>query len=160
MAASLFLGQSSRPVVVLDTDKAGRDRQTSLLKELYAGHDSSIVMLDGAIGRSGEEIEIEDIIGEEILVEGVSSLLGVHFEVDEQDRTAEGVVNHIQAAAKRQGINLGQGWKARVAQELVGSWAENRTTLTGDVLDTAAQLFHAINRSFYGSEEDSQQIAR
>ena len=51
---------------------------------------------------------------------------------------------------------LGVGWKARVALELVGSWAENKTTLPSDVLDPAAQLFHAINRSFYGLEEDSK----
>ena len=160
LVASLFLGQNARPVVTLDTDQAGRNRKNSLLKELYAGHDSSIVMLDEAIDRTGEEIEIEDIIGEEILVDGISGLFGTHLEIDEQDRTAGGVVNQIQAAAKRQGIVLGDGWKARVALELVGSWAENKTTLPSDVLDPAAQLFHAINRAFYGSEEDSQQIAR
>ena len=156
MAASLFLGQKARPVVVLDTDQAGRDRGKSLLKELYAGHDSSIIMLDEAIGRPGEEIEIEDIIGEDILVDGVSNLLGIHLEVDAQDRTVSGVVNQIQAAAKRQEIDLGGSWKARVALALIGSWAENRTTLPNEVLDTAEQLFQAIKKSFYGIEEISR----
>ena len=160
LIASLFLGQNARPVVILDTDQAGRERKNSLLRELYAGHDSSIVMLDDAIGRTGEEIEIEDIIGEEILVNQVSNLLGTPLEIDDQDRTAGGVVNRIQDAAKRQGINLGQGWKARAALELVGNWAENRTTLPNEVLDAAAQLFQAINRSFYGSEENPGQITR
>ena len=121
LIASLFLGQNARPVVILDTDQAGRDRRNSLLRELYAGHDSSIVMLDDAIGRSGEEVEIEDIIGEEILVNVVSTLLGAPLKIGDQDHTAGGVVNRIQAAAKRQGINLGDGWKARAALELVGS---------------------------------------
>lgn len=160
LIASLFLGQNARPVVILDTDQAGRDRKNSLLRELYAGHDSSIVMLDDAIGRTGAEIEIEDIIGEEIIVNEVSNLLGIRLEVNEQDRTADGVVNQIQAAAKRQEINLGIGWKARVALALVGSWAENKTTLPNEVLDAAAQLFEVIKRSFYGSEENSQQITR
>ena len=160
LIASLFLGQNARPVVILDTDQAGRDRKNSLLRELYAGHDSSIVMLDDAIGQTGKEIEIEDIIGEEILVKGVSNLLGSPFEIDDQDRTDGSVVNRIQSAAKRQGINLGEGWKARVALELVGSWAENKTTLPSEVLDPAEQLFQAINRSFYGSEADSQLNAR
>ena len=156
LIASLFLGQNARPVVILDTDQAGRDRKNSLLRELYAGYDSSIVMLDDAIGRNGEEIEIEDIIGEEILVNAVSNLLDTPLEVDEGDRTAGGVVNRIQAAAKRHGINLGAGWKAQAALELVGNWAESRTTLPDDVLDAAARLFQVINRSFYGSEENSQ----
>ena len=65
-------------------------------------------MLDSAIGRAGEEIEIEDITEEEILVRGVSVLLGTPLEVDEEDRTTGGVVNRIQAAAQRQRINLGR----------------------------------------------------
>ena len=160
LIASLFLGQNARPVVILDTDQAGRERKNSLLRELYAGHDSSIVMLDDAIGRTGEEIEIEDIIGEEIIVKEVSNLLGIPIEVNQQDQTASGVVNQIQAAAKRQEINLGIGWKARVALALVGSWAEKKTTLPDEVLDAAAQLFQVINRSFYGYEENPGQITR
>ena len=46
-------------------------------------------MLDDAIGRNGEEIEIEDIIGEEILVNAVSNLLRTPLEIDDQDRTAQ-----------------------------------------------------------------------
>ena len=160
LIASLFLGQNARPVVILDTDQAGRDRKNSLLRELYAGHDSSIVMLDDAIGRTGEKIEIEDIIGEEILANEVSNIMGTSLVIEEQDRTAGGVVNRIQAAAKRQGVNLRDGWKAQAALELVGNWAENRTTLPSEILDTAAQLFQSINRSFYGPEEDDQRATR
>jgi len=64
--ASLFLGQGVRPVVLLDGDDAGRARHNALMKELYAGHDSSIVMLDEVLGRPGDEVEIEDILGEEL----------------------------------------------------------------------------------------------
>ena len=57
-------------------------------------------------------------------------------------------------------MDLGNGWKARAALELVGNWAENKTTLPDAVLNSAAQLFQAINRSFHGAEENSQKITR
>ena len=150
--ASLFLGQKARPAVVLDTDQAGRDRKNALLKELYAGYDSSIVMLDEAVGRPGDEIEIEDIIGEEIVVEGVSRILGIPFQLSDQNQSLRGVVNRIQATAKKKGVDLGEGWKARASLELVGTWAQNKTTLPDELLDAAEQLFRSINRAFYGSE--------
>ena len=150
--ASLFLGQKARPAVVLDTDPAGRDRKNALLKELYAGYDSSIVMLDEAVGRPGDEIEIEDIIGEEIVVEGVSRILGIPFQLSDQNQSLGGVVNRIQATAKKKGVDLGEGWKARASLELVGTWAQNKTTLPDELLDAAEQLFRSINRAFYGSE--------
>ena len=154
--ASLFLGQDARPLVILDADQAGRDRRGSLLRELYAGHDSRIILLDEAVGRTGEELEIEDIIGEEIVSEGVSRILGTPFELGDQDQTGGGVVNRIQAAAKMKGIDLGNGWKARAALELVGTWAENKTTLPDELLDIAEQLFLAINRSFQEPAADSK----
>ena len=133
--ASLFLGQKARPVVVLDTDQAGRNRKNSLMKELYAGYDSSIIMLDEVIGRPGDEIEIEDIIGEEIVIAGVSRILGTPFELSDQNQSLGGVVNRIQATAEKQGVDLGEAWKARASLELVGTWAENKTTLPAELLD-------------------------
>ena len=90
------------------------------------------------------ELEIEDIIGEEIVSEGVSRILGTPFELGDQDQTGGGVINRIQAAAKMKGIDLGNGWKARAALELAGTWAENKTTLPDELLDIAEQLFLAI----------------
>ena len=66
--ASLFLGQSVRPLVLLDGDNAGRTRRDALLKELYVKHESGILMLDDVIGRSGQEVEIEDILGETVIL--------------------------------------------------------------------------------------------
>ena len=156
LIASLFLGQRARPVVILDTDQAGRSRRNSLLKELYTGHDSSIIMLDEAIGRSGDEIEVEDIVGEELVIQGLSKILGTSFDLSDQAFTVNGVVNRIETTAKENGIDLGDGWKARVALELVGTWAENKTTLPDGLLDSAESLFGAINRSFREQETGHQ----
>lgn len=42
--AALFLGQDVRPLILLDSDEAGRVRRDALLKERYLGQDSHIVM--------------------------------------------------------------------------------------------------------------------
>ena len=60
----MFLGHEVRPLILLDGDDAGRARQDALIKELYVDHNSNIVMLDEVLNRPGQEVEIEDILGE------------------------------------------------------------------------------------------------
>lgn len=146
--ASLFLGQSVRPLVLLDGDNAGRARRDALLKELYVRHKSGILMLDDVIGRSGQEVEIEDIFGEIIILPSVKTVLGKAIKLTDEERKIGGLVNQIKAAAKRQGVDLPGGWKASVAIQLVSTWAEKKTALSDTVLDTAAILFSAIRKSF------------
>jgi hypothetical protein len=42
--------------------EAGRVRRDALLKELYLGQDSHIVMLDDALAQPGSSVAIEDIL--------------------------------------------------------------------------------------------------
>lgn len=55
-------------MVVLDGHDAGRAQREALGWELYAGHDSGIVMLDDTLNRPGEEVEIEDVPGEALIL--------------------------------------------------------------------------------------------
>ena len=146
--ASMFLGHEVRPLVLLDGDDAGRARQDALIKELYVDHSSIIVMLDAVLNRPGQEVEIEDILGEALIVSGVEKVLNQSFHLEDRDRTAGGLPSQIKAAAKRQALNLPDGWKASVALRLVSSWAEEGTTLGDEVLDTAAMLFSVLNERF------------
>lgn len=146
--ASLFLGQEVRPLVLLDGDDAGRVRRDALMKELYAGHDSAVLMLDEVLGRAGEEVEIEDIIGEDILVPAVKVVAGKAIKLTEADRKAGSLPSAIKAAAKRQGIELPDGWKASVAINLVSEWAENGTKLPEQVLALAESLFREVAQRF------------
>ena len=70
------------------------------------------------------------------------------------------VVNRIQATAEKQGVDLGEAWKARASLELVGTWAENKTTLPAELLDTAEKLFRSIKKAFYGPEESPRRSTR
>ena len=146
--ASMFLGHEVRPLVLLDGDDAGRARQNALIKELYVDHNSSIVMLDDVLNQPGQEVEIEDILGEALIIPGVEKVLGQSFQLEEEDRSAGSLPGQIKAAANRQTLDLPDGWKASVALHLVSSWAEKGTTLAEEVLDTAASLFSALNVGF------------
>ena len=144
--ASLFLSDEVRPVVLLDGDDAGRARRNALIRELYAGHDSGIVMLDEVLNRPGEHVEIEDVLGEALLMEGLAKILGTKLKIVQADRSAGSLTSQIKTAAQRQGLDLPIGWKHSLALELVRSWAEKGTRLEDDMLDSAASLFSAINK--------------
>ncbi len=146
--ASLFLSEKVRPLVLLDGDEAGRARRNALMKELYADHNSRILMLDDVLNQPGKEIELEDILGEALIIPGLEAVLGKALQLDQGDRSAGSLPSQIKAAAKRQDIDLPKGWKASVALHLVASWAEKGTTLADEVLDTAALLFSALNSGF------------
>lgn len=146
--ASLFLSDGVRPVVLPDGDDAGRARRDALVMELYAGHDSGIVMLDAVLNRPGQEVEIEDVLGETLLLEGLGPVLRKKLKLAQADRSAGSLTSQIKAAAERQGLDLPKGWKHSVALELVGLWAEKGTMLEDEVLDSAALLFSALNARF------------
>lgn len=146
--ASLFLAQEVRPLVLLDGDDAGRVRRDALMKELYAEHDNGILMLDDALGRSGQEVEVEDIFGENIIMPAVEVVVGKAIDLTEADRRASSLPDAIKVAAKRQDIDLPVGWKASVAIHLVSEWADRRVQLPDAVLTRAELLFDSIGQRF------------
>ena len=146
--ASLFLGHEVRPLVLLDGDDAGRVRKNALLKDLYAGHDPGILLLDEALNRPGDEVEIEDILDENVVLAGLEAVVGTALSPDGRDRSSASLPSRIEAAAERQAVELPEGWKASVALHLVSSWAEQGTTISDGTLDAAASLFAEINRRF------------
>ncbi len=143
--ASLFLSQDVRPYILLDGDAAGRGRQKSLMKNLYTGLDSKVLMLDEVLNHSGQEVEVEDILSEAVLLEGLKSVIGKSFQLNNKDRSVGSLPSQIEAAAKRKELTLPKGWKASVALHLVSSWAKSGTTLADDILDRAELLFSKLN---------------
>jgi hypothetical protein len=66
--------------VLLDGDEQGRARRTALLKDLYAGHDKSVLMLSDVLGI--KECEIEDVVGEAEFMPALVELLGKKLKLD------------------------------------------------------------------------------
>jgi energy-coupling factor transporter ATP-binding protein EcfA2 len=145
--ASLFLGQKVRPVVLLDSDQAGRERQTALLKELYSGHEKAVLMLAEVLGL--QECAMEDLIGEAVLLPVVREVLGHVLSITAADRAAGALVDQIKTSAARQGVTLPDGWKPEVARRIVVAWTTtDPAAMPEDVLDRAENLFHALNERF------------
>ena len=72
--ASLFLGQAVRPLVLLDGDDAGRASRSTLMKELYSGIEQGVLMLPVVFHK--HNCEIEDLIGEAVLLPTLSEIFG------------------------------------------------------------------------------------
>ena len=145
--ASLFLGQNVRPVVLLDGDDAGRVRKNALMKELYAGYESSVLVLSDVLKK--DDCEIEDIIGEVTILDALRSLSPELGNLNLQDHHEGSLITRIKDAANKQGIRLPEGWKANIARQIVVSWSElNSKDIPMDVLDRAEALFKELAKRF------------
>lgn len=145
--ASLFLGQKVRPLVLLDGDDQGRARKSSLMKELYSGHDSLVLLLADVLGQ--KECEIEDIVGEGELLPVVNDILGKKLKLDATTAGKRSLPDRIQDAAKAAGADLPEGWKPEAARRLAAKWATaDATKVDSAMLDRAAKLFKALNERF------------
>lgn len=149
--ASLFLGQDVRPLILLDSDEAGRVRRDALLKELYLGQDSHIIMLDDALGQPGITVEIEDILGDDVILPILNLLLSKPLRLPAGEGRAGSLPDRIKAAAKEEGIDLPDGWKTTVALQLVSSWAQQGSVLPDAVLEKAGKLFFVLQERFAAS---------
>jgi hypothetical protein len=105
-------------------------------------------MLDEVLGRAGQEVEIEDIIGQASILPMLNTMLEKPVKLNEVDSKAGSLPSVIKAAAARQKIELPDGWKASVAIKLVSEWAEKRIALPDSVLNQAETLFKIIEERF------------
>jgi hypothetical protein len=132
---------------LLDGDDAGRARRDALMKELYAGHEKAVLMLSDVLGQT--ECEIEDVLGEAVLLPIIRELITKKLTLNNDDRKAGSLPAQIRAAAARQGVELSQGWKVEVARRLAIAWATNKPEeIPHDVLDCAEKLFKALTDRF------------
>ena len=147
LIAALFGAEDVHPVVLLDGDEAGRARHDALAKALYVDRESNIIMLDDILDRSGQDVTIEDMLGEEVIL-AVLKDIGFPLRIEAADEPDGSLPKRIEAAAKRQSVELPQGWKYSVASQLARTWTETGTLLSDEVLDRAEALFQAIRKRF------------
>jgi hypothetical protein len=111
--ASLFLSRAVRPLILLDGDDAGRARRNALMKELYSGNEQAVVMLPVVLHK--DDCEIEDLIGETVILPALSQMLGVEIALADVDRASALLLEQIRTAAVRLEVNLPDGWKSELA---------------------------------------------
>jgi len=143
--ASLFLGQNVRPLVLLDGDQAGQVRRDALLRDLYAGQASFVLMLSDVLGG---DAETEDLVGPELFCSALNEATELGLELVADDHEAGSTPKIIEAAAARQGVTLPDGWKPRAALQVVRNWSANADYLPSEALDRAELVFAEIARRF------------
>ena len=145
--ASLFLGQEVRPVMLLDGDDAGRVRQDALMKELYAGHENTVLMLSEVLRQ--EECTIEDLIGEATILPALKDLVSNKISLKQDDRSKGSLVDQIKSAAGRHGVKLTDGWKPEVARRIVVAWSTTQPKeVPEEILVRAEVLFRELTSRF------------
>ena len=144
--ASLFLGQEVRPVVLLDGDEAGRVRRDALMRELYAGQEWAVLMLDDLFAQ--EDFMIEDLVGEVTITGELAGLLGREVELPVAEAFRP-VVKRVVEWAETQNVVLPGGWKPEIARRLAVLWSQTPSNeMPTELLDRAATLFGEIENRF------------
>jgi len=144
--ASVFRGHNVRPVILLDSNDAATTRQESLLKELHVGKETGFVLLAEVLGLP--ECDIENIIGENLILPAVSRVAGRQISITSAE-TGPALSDKIKQAAARQGVTLPEGWRTEVARQLVSAWVDHSPgTLPVDLLNRAEALMKVIGERF------------
>jgi predicted ATP-dependent endonuclease of OLD family len=141
--ASLFLGETIRPLVLLDADDAGRGRKGSLLKDLYAGRERAIVLI-AEILEVETDSEMEDLLDEATLLGAVKDIVGKSVTLAAEDRTKGTLPDQIAHAAGRKSIVLPEGWRAEAARRIVTRWASDPSNIPSSVLDHGERLLATL----------------
>ena len=148
--ASLFLGHEARPVILLDDDEAGRNRNQALIGNLFSDNATDILLLGKVFGIDDKDVEMEDVVGEELILRSLHEALDVVVEITEEDRREEGssrnrsLIQTIRTAARRDNIHLPKDWKLPVATWIVSALARGDITIDKSTTDRADRLLRAI----------------
>ena len=134
--ASLLMAENRRPLILFDGTDAARLRRHGLVRDLLDEGDSSIVLLDEALGWSGHDVCLEDLFGESIVLEGLGSSTGIRLTLSEDGPQAS-LVGRIESAAGAANITLPRSWRLSAALAVASSPA----SLPDDILDSASLLF-------------------
>ena len=146
------------PLVLLDGDRTGRSEGDALLGAPRSGTGHPVVLLDEAVGRPGSGVRFEDVLGDALVLEALGSVLGKPLPVPEIDDSGAGLVQRIEAEAKRHDIRLPVDWCARVAQRLASTRSEREPLLDEDTLGAAASLFSSLIAASERADEQPERI--
>lgn len=130
--------QGELPLIIVDSDKSGKDCKSRLSAGLYKDDKKSIIEIGDFLSKDIENAEVEDLIPYDFLSKGINKLFSQVDEDDEQfdDIYNEGrpIVPQIEEYAKAHSIELDKkGWKVELAKS-----AKARIIKSKDIGDAVA----------------------
>lgn len=154
VSSILSAPQQELPVVLLDSDSAGRSLVESLGKDLYAGNMDLVLNIQ--MFTDIQDSEVEDLIPTDVLVRQLDRWQRA-AEVPFADEVQNGkpIVLQIEAWATKYKIELPKpGWKVelakRVKQQLL---ADGPAAVANEVLDQWTRLFDAFSTTRDGTTD-------
>jgi hypothetical protein len=129
------------PVVLLDGDQMGARMAAELNSSLYKGEEKRVLSTDDFVGFKGSELE--DLIPHQRFVEAVDRVFrAAEQQFSEVASIDKPIVPQVEGWAKREGIELTQGWKVEVAKRVKATLlSKGIGDVDGDLTERWVQLF-------------------
>ncbi|WP_271785376.1 AAA family ATPase [Aquimarina algiphila] len=132
------------PIVLLDSDKAGKDYKKNLLNGKYKESKDKVLEVNDFL--KSKDYEIEDLIPHEILIKIIDRMFRGNEYFDDVYVKNEPIVDQIQQWAKNNKIDLKLGWKVDLSREVI-----NRSEkYFEDIKDETAQIWESLFKALSG----------
>lgn len=114
--ASILMGRDDTlPLVLLDSDAAGKQAAKALQDNLYAGAKNSILLTDSFI-EGMTETEIEDLLPASLLIQVLDKMeRRAQTDFEDVHDVTKPIVPQIKAWTKSEGFELPEGWKVQLS---------------------------------------------
>jgi predicted ATP-dependent endonuclease of OLD family len=129
------------PVVVLDSDNAGKKMAATLLGDLYSDDKKKMLEVDGFVQL--QNAEIEDLIPKEILLESFDRRFRIdEFALADDINENEAFLPQAESYATKHDLVLNIGWKVDLAKDIVKRLPKK--TISGETQKNWKSLFEKI----------------
>jgi hypothetical protein len=138
---SIIQGSTNNlPYALLDSDKTGKEFQTSLKQSLYSNEKAKVLETDTYAGKQGSEIE--DFIPATLIVDSFDRLFRPDAEISVSDLDlAKPIVPQLEAFAQDNQITLEPGWKVEISKKVKEKFSGD---LPDDLTGKWEALFNAL----------------
>lgn len=134
------------PIVIVDSDKSGKDTKAKLLSQLYKDDKQSILEIKDFLGNEIENAEVEDLIPFSFLKRGVDKLFrdidDEEEQFDELYSDEQPIIPQIEEYARNHSIELEKGWKVELAKSAKTQIIKTKDA--GDVIKIWKKLFDKL----------------
>lgn len=134
--------EDSLPYVLLDSDSVGKDYQKQLTKGRYRDEKDKVLGVADFLGE--KEYEIEDLIPASSLISIIDRQYRSDQYFEDFYKVGEPMVDQIEAWAKKNSIDLGDGWKVEIARNVQNRFDKVMESVPEDMVMNWKKLFEKL----------------
>lgn len=134
--------EDSLPYVLLDSDSVGRDYQKQLTKGGYRDEKDKVLGVADFLGE--KEYEIEDLIPANSLISIIDRQYRSDQYFEDFYQIGEPIVDQIEAWAKKNSIDLGDGWKVEIARNVQNRFDKVMESIPEEMVTNWEKLFKKL----------------